>query len=510
MTEVTESLDHVMQHPFSRFMRIFAITCIWLLAPLEAQNESDRHPVPAGEAYQAFLARQRQLLGDPGKLSAGRCSALALEHFERASPPARGAVDADNATETWTSFVRLTFARELALIARNTELAFGALELQAQHFEIDSLQIELDMLRSALDWSRGSTREELLSRALRLASRSTRERNWQIASQTLDCITRLTRLPAGVDQALGVLGREMTFLESIEARTQADEEITDTSADETSTTDAQESSATQMARAGKGACILEGDWKRGLALLASGDDATWREAAVLDRETDQESGAERQIGAARTCEAWANLAESLIDTSPRAATALLERARSWLAEVIELERDPLTERIDELHGRAMARSELATWVRAEAKKSSPKTPKQGPTDAREKTGSQRSLIDQWTIGSRVKCVWTRPGSPSRLEKEGLVVANDGRRRVVQIDGLSKTTYRWILDLEQPEHPRLIELQEVTKHGNYLLDPKSSLSMKDGRIYGRYEWTLVMRKGGRRSIKAGELDWRLIR
>ncbi len=212
-------------------------------------------------------------------------------------------------------FVLLAEARDVASAAVDLNTAFAAIDRMAEFYEIDATAMKADALKSARKSVR--TPEGLSAVAgtyLRLAETAFENDEFDAALRAAREATSLGRRAR--DKGIVETATELTKI--IPARKREHEEVQKARLLLSVNPDDPKANLT----VGRYLCLVKGEWKQGLPMLANGSDANLKAAAELELAKPEATEARVEVG-----DAWWALGESERDSFTKAQ--LLARAVHW-------------------------------------------------------------------------------------------------------------------------------------------------------------------------------------
>ena len=220
--------------------------------------------------------------------------------------------------EPASHFVLLRNAQQVAADAADAETALHAADRMIQAFEVDPIETKVRCLSAVAEAAKLSTqRRPLAKEAFSLVDAAVEEENFEAAIQLGD-IARKAAQDA----------REYKLVKEITARMEEIEEAKEASVlyeKAVARLDKEPTNAAANLAAGRYLCLVQGDWERGVAMLALGSDTELKALAIKELEGPASVDAQVALG-----DGWWDLAETRED---REKVSLLLRAGYWYGQV---------------------------------------------------------------------------------------------------------------------------------------------------------------------------------
>ena len=307
-----------------------------------------RLPIPAAEEQQKAeaLVREVHKWGANEDLPPSRKAELAKRFVDEA------AKTDDNPA---ARFVLLKMACELGVEVGDAELIAQSIDQMARHFEIDAASAKKTMLMRAAGSPRNSAvARQVAEGCLRLMDRAVLADQFDAAmdyGQAAYTAAGSAKAPSLVNDVVD-RGRRVLALKKEFERVGEAAKVLAASPDD----------AEANLACGRYACLVKGDWRRGLPVLAKGSDAELKAAA--QRDLAGPATPAEQVAVADT---WWNMADG---KAGRAQHSLRDRAAWWYRKA-----QPQATGLD----RTKATNRLAEWKGfARADRPAPKTDKRRP------------------------------------------------------------------------------------------------------------------------------------
>jgi hypothetical protein len=271
----------------------------------EPRSEAKRIPVPDNEAQAKVLKVIKDLYkADYAKRKPQEILELAAKLLQEA---------AETRDDPTARFVLLREARDLAAQAGNAATCLQAIDELAREYEIDALAMKAEWLATTGTFATPGASSALAETCLSLVDEAVAADNHELALRLVSVAVdtaRKARLTALSNRAEArrkeVLALQKEFDEVKEARAKLRETPDDPDA---------------SLALGKYLCLVKGDWKKGLPLLAQGSDKALK--AIAEQERDNPAEAEAQV---RVGDGWWDLASK---ATGRTKAQMQARAVHW-------------------------------------------------------------------------------------------------------------------------------------------------------------------------------------
>jgi len=276
-----------------------------------AASGPPRPPVPDADARAAAEKLFQEVYGEQREAAKTAKERLALAQ-ELLSEAAR------IRNEPAGYFVLLRSAQQVAAEAADAETALHAADRMIRAFEVDPIETKVQCLSAVAEAAKLSTqRRPLANEAFSLVEAAVEEENFEAAIQLGDIARKA---------AQGA--REYKLVKQITARMEEIEEAKEANAfyeKAVARLDKEPTNAAANLAAGRYLCFVQGDWERGVPMLALGSDAALKALAVRELEGPASIDAQVAVG-----DGWWDLAETRED---REKVSLLLRAGYWYGQV---------------------------------------------------------------------------------------------------------------------------------------------------------------------------------
>jgi hypothetical protein len=279
-------------------------------APGEPSPEPKRRPIPDKEAQVKVLKVIKDLYkADYAKRKPEDLLELAAKLLQEA---------ADTKGDPTVRFVLLREARDVAAQAGNTAMCLEAVSLIAKEYDIDALGMKVDALAAASAAAARAASPSVAEACLALLDEALAGDDYETALRLVSVAADAARKARSVPLAGKAEARrkevqtlQKEFLGVKEARAKLRKMPDDPDA---------------SLAVGKYLCLIKGDWKEGLALLAQAGDRAFK--AVAEQERAKPTEAEDQV---RVGDAWWDLAAK---ATGRAKTQMQARALYWYEQAV--------------------------------------------------------------------------------------------------------------------------------------------------------------------------------
>ncbi|HUT93700.1 MAG TPA: hypothetical protein VMY37_29825 [Thermoguttaceae bacterium] len=215
-------------------------------------------------------------------------------------------------------FVLLRNAQQVAAEAADAQTALEAADRMTRAFEIDPMETKVQCLSAVAEAAKLATqRRPLAKEAFSLVDAAVEEEN-------LEAAIRLGDIARKAAQG----AREYKLVKEITARMEEIEEAKGATAlyeKAVARLEEEPTNAAANLAAGRHVCFVQGDWERGIPMLALGSDAELKALAVKELEAPASIDAQVALG-----DGWWDLAETRED---REKASLLLRAGYWYGQV---------------------------------------------------------------------------------------------------------------------------------------------------------------------------------
>ncbi len=285
----------------------------WVLfSSPQTGNTQERAPVPDAAAEHAAKKAAGEIYGGRFALAqtADDKTALAEEIVAAGLKFQAGSAD---------QYALLNIAREIAAGAGDTRIALSAARELAKRFDLQGLELESDTLLMTARWARITTQRTALAEAAgeviqRLAEADEYERAIRLceAAQEAAEQAREFKLARHFSNWLPELtSAQQQFQQYRDALTVLNDDPIEPQANFT---------------VGRYLCFVQGDWERGVAMLALGSDEPLKNVAVMELRGAETADEQRAIG-----DAWWDVAEA---TEGQERDLLRLRAGSWYRRAV--------------------------------------------------------------------------------------------------------------------------------------------------------------------------------
>ena len=279
----------------------------------EATPEEKRLPVPSPATFKETLDLVRDIYKSELQKAKTPTQKQAL-----AKKMIADGVDTED--DSNGRYVLFHMARDLAAESGDVETAFEAIDQMAESYKIDALENQAQAIIKASGKKKLSSSERavVVELGLELINRAVAQEKHRLAYEVVVAITGLARktkdfqllkkLVARKDEIVD-LGKR--YIRVKEALTNLEQNPTDSAANQT---------------VGEYRCYIQGEWTKGLPMLALGSDPTLKKMALADLR-----GASTAVGQVKLGNAWWKLAEDLKGTTK---SHIQWRAAHWYEKAL--------------------------------------------------------------------------------------------------------------------------------------------------------------------------------
>jgi hypothetical protein len=239
-------------------------------------------------------------------------------------------------------FILLKLARDIAVLGGDVALALRAVDEMTETFRVDAYPMEVDaVLRTGKEAGPAQQHSAVVEAALRLIDEA-------VAKDDFDASRRLGETALASARKTG----DKLLLQRVVARNKEVDEIAQTHIEIKDAIAILERTPTDPGAnlaMGKYLCLTKGDWEKGIAMLALGDDEKLKAIAVQELKEPATPDEQLQVG-----HGWWNLAEE--SQKARTKQILLQRAAHWYERAIPgltgLSRVRIEKRLEECQPRS--------------------------------------------------------------------------------------------------------------------------------------------------------------